>query len=92
MASEKTDVKEVKVKAEKKEVKAKSDDKKSEEKSDDKEVEGKKAPKDAPPSHLGWNSHEAVVSLSFSFYHIDHLFSISLSHTSKQYTIYSCIS
>ena len=25
-------------------------------------TEGKKAPKDAPPSHLGWNSHEAVVS------------------------------
>ena len=25
-------------------------------------TEGKKAPKDAPPAHLGWNSHEAVVS------------------------------
>ncbi len=25
-------------------------------------TEGKKAPEDAPPSHLGWNSHEAVVS------------------------------
>lgn len=24
------------------------------------EVEGKKASKDAPPAHLGWNSHEAV--------------------------------
>jgi coproporphyrinogen III oxidase len=27
---------------------------------DEVKSEGKKAPKDAPPSHLGWNSHEAV--------------------------------
>jgi len=25
-------------------------------------TEGKKASSDAPPAHLGWNSHEAVVS------------------------------
>ena len=33
-------------------------------------TEGKKASKDAPPAHLGWNSHEAVVSstvISFRF-------------------------
>lgn len=33
-------------------------------------TEGKEAPKDAPPAHLGWNSHEAVVSftvISFRF-------------------------
>jgi hypothetical protein len=27
-------------------------------------TEGKKAPKDAPPTHLGWDTHKAVVSWS----------------------------
>ena len=28
-------------------------------------TEGKKAPKDAPPANIGWNSHEAVVSKQY---------------------------
>ena len=34
----------------------------TEPKGEEKAVEGKKAPKDAPPTNIGWNSHEAVVS------------------------------
>ena len=32
-------------------------------------IEGKKAPKDAPPAHLGWNSHESVVSNPLRVYY-----------------------
>ena len=54
-------------KTEKKAIKAnKKDDKKKVSKKDDKkeEIEGKKAPKDAPPVNIGWDSHKAVVSPS----------------------------
>jgi hypothetical protein len=57
-------------KTEKKAIKAnKKDDKKKVSKKDDKkkddkkeEIEGKKAPEDAPPVNIGWDSHKAVVS------------------------------
>ena len=34
---------------------------------EDQKTEGKKAGKDAPPTHLGWDSHQAVVRLYLFF-------------------------
>lgn len=37
----------------------------AESETEEKKVDGKKAPEDAPPVNIGWDSHKAVVSYLF---------------------------